>query len=89
MGILHPFNACLGPDEEQDRTLAVAFEKGAIAMLVAGIVSMVVSTTAAIPTIMIGVFIWYISFTKFYELTKRDAYKVLGTGLLPTEEELQ
>jgi tetrahydromethanopterin S-methyltransferase subunit C len=38
---------------------------------------------------MIGVFIWYISFTKFYELTKRDAYKVLGTGLLPTEEELQ
>lgn len=89
MGILHPFNACLGPDEEQDRTLAVGFEKGAIAMIIAGVVSMVISTAAAIPAIMIGAFIWYISFAKFYELTKRDAYKVLGTGLLPTEEELQ
>ncbi|MGP8321765.1 MAG: tetrahydromethanopterin S-methyltransferase subunit MtrC [Methanosarcinaceae archaeon] len=89
MGILHPFNACLGPDEEQDRTLAVAFEKGGIAMIIAGVVSMVISNAAAIPTILIGLIIWYISFAKFYELTKRDAYKVLGTGLLPTEEELQ
>ena len=35
MGILHPFNANLGPDEKQDRTLSVAVEKGAIALIIA------------------------------------------------------
>ena len=89
MAILHPFNACLGPDEHQDRTLVVGFEKGAIAMVIAGLVSAVAGSAATLPTIMIGVFIWYTSFAKFYELTKRDSYKVLGSGLLPTEEELQ
>jgi len=89
MAILHPFNACLGPDEEQDRTLSVAFEKGAIAMIVAGIASVVSAGSVAIVTIMIGLFIWYVSFTKHFAFVHRDAYKVLGTGLLPTEEELE
>lgn len=89
LGILHPFNANLGPDEKQDRTLSVGFEKGAIAMMIAGIISSTVSGTAATVTIMIGAAIWYISFSKYFGFVKRDAHKVVGTGLLPTEEELE
>jgi tetrahydromethanopterin S-methyltransferase subunit C len=89
MAILHPFNANLGPDETQDRTLMTAVEKGAIAMVVAGIVATVADGASAVPSILIGVFIWYIAFSKYVKLVNRDAYKVLGTGLLPTEEELE
>lgn len=89
LGILHPFNANLGPDEQQDRTLSVGFEKSAIAMILVGIISATVSGSAAVVTIMIGIFIWYIAFTKYFGFVKRDAFAVVGTGLLPTEEELE
>lgn len=89
MAILHPFNANLGPDEQQDRTLTTGVEKGAIAMIVAGIVATVSTDASAIPTIVIGIALWYVAFRKYVELVNRDAYKVLGTGLLPSEEELE
>jgi len=90
MALLHPFNANLGPDEKQDRTLYTAFEKSAIAMIIAGIVALSVqNASAGMVTIIIGIFLWYIGFMGFYERVKRDAFKVVGTGLLPTEEELE
>ena len=90
MAMLHPFNANLGPDESQDRTLVCALEKGAIAMVIAGIASAVgVGLGPALVTTLLGIIIWYYGFTKYYALIKRDAYKVVGTGLLPSAEELQ
>lgn len=90
MAMLHPFNANLGADEKQDRTLACAFEKGAIAMAISGIASAAgAGVAAALVTVVIGVILWYIGFSKYYALVKRDAYAVVGTGLLPSAEELQ
>lgn len=90
MAMLHPFNANLGPDESQDRTLVCALEKGAIAMVIAGIASAVgVGLGPAFVTVFLGIIIWYFGFSKYYELIKRDAYQVVGTGLLPSAEELQ
>ncbi|MBC7084831.1 MAG: tetrahydromethanopterin S-methyltransferase subunit C [Methanomethylovorans sp.] len=90
MALLHPFNANLGADEKQDRTLYTALEKGSIAMILSGIVAL--STQGAsvgVVTILIGIFLWYFGFTGFYARVKRDAFKVVGTGLLPSEEELE
>ncbi|WP_370573593.1 tetrahydromethanopterin S-methyltransferase subunit MtrC [Methanomethylovorans sp.] len=90
MAMLHPFNANLGPDEKQDRTLYCALEKGGISVLVAGIVALVAfNPSAGMVTILVGIFTWYIGFTGFYARVKRDAYMVVGTGLLPSEEELE
>lgn len=90
MGILHPFNANLGPDEKQDRTLIVAVEKGALALAIAGLASAInEGLLAAFVTFLIGVIIWYLSFSKYFAFVVRDAHKVVGSGLLPTEEELQ
>lgn len=90
MIILHPFNACLGPDESQDRTLYVGVEKGGIIMAITGVASLtVIGVIPAALTIVIGLLIWIVYFNKFINLTRRDAHKVIGTGLLPTEEELQ
>ncbi|MDI9395526.1 MAG: tetrahydromethanopterin S-methyltransferase subunit C [Euryarchaeota archaeon] len=90
MGILHPFNACLGPDEKQDRTLVLAVEKGAIALIITGFASSLHEglMTAGI-NMIIGIAIWLVAFNRYYTYIKRDAYKVVGTGLLPSAEELQ
>ncbi len=90
MGILHPFNASLGPDEKQDRTLMLAVEKGAIALIITGFASSLhEGLMAAGLNMLIGIIIWYVAFNKHYALIKRDAYAVVGTGLLPSAEELQ
>jgi len=90
MGILHPFNANLGPDEKQDRTLSVAVEKGAIALVITGFASSLnEGLMAAGINIAVGLVIWAFAFMKYYELVKRDAFSVVGTGLLPSAEELE
>lgn len=90
MGILHPFNANLGPDEKQDRTLTLAVEKAAIAVVITGFASSLhEGLMAAGLNIAVGLIIWVFAFMKYYELVKRDAYSVVGTGLLPSAEELQ
>ena len=38
--MLHPFNACLGPDENQKRTLTLAVEAALMSTVVFGILSM-------------------------------------------------
>ncbi len=90
MAMLHPFNANLGPDESQDRTLACAVQMGAASMVISGIASAVgVGLGPAFVTIVVGLIIWYFAFHNYYALIKRDAYAVVGTGLLPSAEELQ
>jgi len=89
MAMLHPFNANLGADESQDRTLACAVQMGAAAMVISGIAAAVVNMGSALVTIVVGLIIWYFAFHKYYALLKRDAYAVVGTGLLPSAEELQ
>ncbi|MDD3245909.1 MAG: tetrahydromethanopterin S-methyltransferase subunit C [Methanosarcina sp.] len=90
MGILHPFNANLGPDEKQDRTLMLAVEKAAIAVVITGFASSLhEGLMAAGLNIFVGLVIWAFAFMKYYELVKRDAFSVVGTGLLPSAEELE
>lgn len=89
MTILHPFNANLGPDESQYRTLYVAVEKAALIMVIAGFASLtVIDTVSAAVTMLVGLLIFLVYFKKFMKSVHREAYKVVGTGLLPTAEEL-
>ncbi len=89
MAMLHPFNACLGPDERQKRTLNLALSTGFIAMLVAGIAAGAINgVQAAVPTLIIAIFGWVIYYLRFYADTKEDAAAMLSTGLLPKEEEV-
>lgn len=87
MAMLHPHNSNLGPDETQDRLLALSAEKAGIAVVLAGFAS-VAGWGAIIVTMLLGIVIWYYYFGKYYAYVKRDAYKVVDTGMLPTEEEM-
>ena len=84
LAILHPFNANLGPDEKQDRTLVNAIMVGGLVMITTGIAALLTQGLAAgLLQLVIGFAIWFYFFKMFYRLVKRDASAVVGTGLLP------
>jgi tetrahydromethanopterin S-methyltransferase subunit C len=84
LAILHPFNANLGPDEKQDRTLVNAVMCSGIAMITTGIAALLTQGLAAgLLQLVIGFAIWFYYFKMYYRLVKRDASAVVGTGLLP------
>jgi len=84
LAILHPFNANLGPDEKQDRTLVNAVMVSGMAMITTGIAALTTQGLAAgLLQLVIGFAIWFYFFKMYYRLVKRDASAVVGTGLLP------
>ncbi len=84
LAILHPFNANLGPDEKQDRTLVNAIMVSALAMVTTGIAAIATQGLASgLLQLVIGFALWFYFFKMYYRLVKRDAAAVVGTGLLP------
>jgi len=84
MALFHPFNANLGPDEKQDRTLIDGMMVGGLAMFGLGICSIVtIGFAPAMLTIVVGFALWYYFFVWYFRLAKRDAAAMVGTGLLP------
>jgi tetrahydromethanopterin S-methyltransferase subunit C len=84
MALFHPFNANLGPDEKQDRTLVDGLMVGGLAMIALGICSITtLDLASAMVTIVVGFAVWYYFYVWYFRLVKRDAAAVVGTGLLP------
>jgi tetrahydromethanopterin S-methyltransferase subunit C len=84
MAIFHPFNANLGPDEKQDRTLVDGLMVSGVAMVALGICSLAtLGLSAALVTIVVGFAVWYYNYVWYFRLASEDAAAVVGTGLLP------
>lgn len=88
MAIQHPFNACLGPNENQTRTLKLAASTAFAAMSVVGLLALLANmswATALIP--IIGAIGWFISVSSFTKASVEEAASVKWSGLWPKEEE--
>jgi len=86
MAMLHPFNACLGPDEKQKRLLYLAGSTGAITMAIVGIAATMTLGTSGVITMILGIVLWLIFYKKFWDEVYNDASSVVGTGLIPKTE---
>ncbi|AXV37352.1 MAG: tetrahydromethanopterin S-methyltransferase subunit C [Methanobacteriaceae archaeon] len=86
MAIQHPFNACLGPNENQIRTLKLAASTGFMAMTVVGLLSIIFNPTWWVVAV-IGALAWFISFRSFLQASLDEAASVEWTGI-PKEDEL-
>ncbi|MCZ7382998.1 MAG: tetrahydromethanopterin S-methyltransferase subunit C [Candidatus Methanoperedens sp.] len=86
VAMLHPFNACLGPDEKQKRLLYLAGSTGAITMALMGIAAIMTLGIMGAVTLVIGVILWLIFYKKFWDEVYNDAAAVVGTGLIPKTE---
>ena len=86
LAIAHPFNACLGPDEKQKRTLYLAVSTGSVTTVVMGIAALMTLGTSAIITIVLGIILWFIFYKKFWDEVYKEVAAVAGTGLIPKTE---
>ncbi|MDR3101932.1 MAG: tetrahydromethanopterin S-methyltransferase subunit C [Methanocalculaceae archaeon] len=74
IALQHPFNACLGPGEKQDRTDLLAIECGFLSMIVMAVISFAfVSQIAAWISFVIALIGWFVTYRQFFALSKRDA----------------
>lgn len=75
IAIQHSFNACLGPGEQQDRTLMLAAECGFLSMIPIAIISFAfIGMYAALISLVVSIVGWLYTYKKYIELSKRDAY---------------
>ena len=92
--ILHPFNACLGPDEDQRRTLTLAVEAALLSTIMFGIMSLAVfhmpvagySIWSGVLTIALGVIGWAYAYLAYFKKVKESGVVILPTGVLPKKE---
>jgi tetrahydromethanopterin S-methyltransferase subunit C len=90
--MLHPFNACLGPDENQKRTLTLGVESALMSTVIFGILSMTFfSNDLFVPavTIVLGLIAWAYAYLAYWKEVKASGTPILSTGLLPAKEEGQ
>jgi tetrahydromethanopterin S-methyltransferase subunit C len=87
MAIQHPFNACLGPNEDQVRTLKCAVSCGFLAMTIAGILAIVSGSSVWVLITLVGFIGWLIGFRSFVKASCEAAASVKWAGLWPEVEE--
>jgi tetrahydromethanopterin S-methyltransferase subunit C len=86
MAIQHPFNACLGPQENRVRTLKLAAATGFISMAIVGLLGIATSKAWWLIAI-IGALAWFIAIRAFIQSSAEDAASVAWSGMWPKEEE--
>ncbi|CAB3290183.1 Tetrahydromethanopterin S-methyltransferase subunit C [Methanocaldococcus lauensis] len=81
MAILHPFNACLGPNESHKRTLTLAVSCGLLSWFVFSVVKL------DILSIIASIILWAVFYVKFVKMSFKDACAVLYVPEIPKKEE--
>ncbi len=75
IALQHPFNACLGPNESQDRTLMLALECGFLSMIPVAIISYAyLDLVAASVSLVVSLIGFIYTFKMYFKLSRRDAY---------------
>ncbi len=86
MAIQHPFNACLGPNENQTRTLKLAASTGFISMAIVGLLGIGLNPGWWLVS-LVGALCWVVAFKSFVSASFEEAASVKWSGLWPKEEE--
>ena len=87
MAIQHPFNACLGPNEDQLRTLKCACSTAFLSMTIVGLLSATTGGLGWFVVLVIGLIGWIVSFRAFVLASINDAASTKWSGLWPKVEQ--
>ena len=87
MAIQHPFNACLGPNEDQVRTLKCAFSTAFLSLTIVGLLSATTGGLGWFVVLVIGLIGWIVSFRAFVLASINDAASTKWAGLWPKVEQ--
>ena len=86
MAIQHPFNACLGPNEDQVRTLKCACSTAFLSMTIVGLMSITTGGLGWFVVFIVGLIGWIVSFRAFVLASMNDAASTKWAGLWPKVE---
>jgi tetrahydromethanopterin S-methyltransferase subunit C len=86
MAIQHPFNACLGPNEDQVRTLKCAASTAFLSMTLTGLMSLTTGGLGWFIVFIVGLIGWIVSFRAFVLASCNDAASTKWAGLWPKVE---
>ena len=86
MAIQHPFNACLGPNEDQVRTLKCAASTAFLSLAITGLMSITTGGLGWFIVFLIGLIGWVISFRAYVLASCNDAASTKWSGLWPKVE---
>ena len=87
MAIQHPFNACLGPNEDQLRTLKCAASTAFLSMTLVGLMSVTTGGLGWFVVFIVGLIGWIVSFRAFVLASCNDAASTKWAGLWPKVEQ--
>ena len=87
MAIQHPFNACLGPNEDQLRTLKCAASTAFLSMTIVGLLSVTTGGLGWFVVFIVGLIGWIVSFRAFVLASINDAASTKWAGLWPKVEQ--
>ena len=87
MAIQHPFNACLGPNEDQVRTLKCAASTAFLSMTIVGLLSAATGGLGWFVVLVVGLIGWIVSFRAFVLASINDAASTRWAGLWPKVEQ--
>lgn len=87
MAIQHPFNACLGPNEDQLRTLKCACSTAFLSMTITGLMSVTTGGLGWFIVFIVGLIGWIVSFRAFVQASCNDAASTKWAGLWPKVEQ--
>jgi len=88
MGMFHPYNACLGPDEQRERTRMVSIEISGLICIILGAAMFVLGRGLGawdgISLIIFGLIVWVYFYVKFIKACMNECYATVGTGMITT-----
>ena len=85
MAIQNPFNSCMGPNEEQYRTLSLSCSNAFLMLMITSIISMI-NTQYWILYLLISMLGWVIFFRQYVIYTKQQAASIKTFGLWPKND---
>lgn len=80
MAIQNPYNSCMGPNEDQYRTLSLSLSNAFIMLFILSIVSMLNNDGWYI-FMIISIICWIISIKQYFKYTKQQAALIKWSGL--------
>ena len=81
-----PYNSCMGPNEDQYRTLSLSLSNAFLMLIIISIISILNSSYWYI-YIIISIIGWLVSFKLYIKYTKQQAALIKWSGLWPNNDE--
>lgn len=86
MAVQHPYNACLGPNEDRHRTFLCTLSCAFMSVIIVGFCAIPAGGYAWLLIIIVGLIGWLISFKKYMQAAYEGAASVKWSGLWPKVE---